>query len=325
MAGRLIDDFTVPWQPDASGLWTVAADSAAACLGLDGTGMALTARAGTASQSPYVQRVFGRALDLVDTDELRLWLRVTTTEPHLVLEAGPDSTAAGASWHRRLSVEQPDTWELHRLWLGDMPTALRRAVGLLRLRCPAPAPAFRAAVDDLAAGTPEALRDVGAALLGRLAELVTDVPAYFDVPPERRPPYVLISPLAVLPLPAPGGTVVDNETADGAYVRPRPRQLRLDYRIEAVAASHAERAEITEAITADLARDPRMPVFGEPLTLLPFEPDPLVTGPYRPPATPLYYRLHAPQEIGQRRPYGFAAPFLLTGPPGRTQPEVTPS
>ncbi|MCT9078076.1 hypothetical protein [Streptomyces fulvoviolaceus] len=325
MGSRVLDDFTSPWQSDGSGVWSAATGPEAACLGPDGRGMAVTATAGSGGQTPYVQRLFSPAQDLRDSTELRLWLRSSTVSPGLVLEAGTDPAAGGQPWHRRLRVEQPDTWELHRLWLGDMPPALRQAVGLLRLRGRTPTPAFTAAVDDLAAGTPEALRDADAALLARLDALVTGVPAFFDVPPDQSPPYIAISTFAVLALPPQSaGTLIDNETDQGAYVRPHPQQIRLDYRIEAVAAGHPERARITEAITAELAGSARLLVFDEPLALLPLEPGPLATGPYRPPATPLYYRLLAPQETGPRRPYGFGVPLLVTGQPDSLLREVTP-
>ncbi|QQM44586.1 hypothetical protein [Streptomyces liliifuscus] len=321
MGSRVVDEFGSPWPADDSGLWSAVSAPEAACLGADGRGMAITAGAG--DRSPYVQRIFSPALDLDDCTELRLWLRISLVSPRLILEAGADP--ADLPWQRRLCVERPDSWELQRLWLGDMPSGLRRGLGVLRLRCPAPAPAFGAAVDDLVAGTPEALRDAGDALLGRLDGLVPDVPAFFDVPPDQPPPYVSIGPCAVLPAPPQsGGDVVDNETAHGAYVRPRPQQLRLDYRIEAFAAAHSDRARITEAITAELARDPRLLVFDEPLALCPLEPGPLSTGPYRPPATPLYYRLLVPQETGPRRPYAFGRPLLTTGRPDSPLREGTP-
>ncbi|WP_420076088.1 hypothetical protein ACOAKG_07965 [Streptomyces sp. JL3001] len=325
MGSRVVDDFSSPWSPDGSGLWSASCMPGAARLGADGMGMFISADAGSDDRSPWVQRSFSPALDLRDCTELRLWLAVSDVSTRLLLEAGTLPSAADLPWHRRLRVEQPDTWELQRLWLGDMSSELRQGVRVLRLRCPAPAPTFAATVDDLAAGTPEALRDSGDALLGRLGGLLGGVPAFFDVPPGQPPPYISVGTCAVLPVPPQsGGAVVDNETDHGAYVRPRPQQLRLDYRIEAVATTHPERARITEAVTAELAHDPRLVVFGELLALLPLEPDPLATGPYRPPATPLYYRLRVPQETGPRRPHGFGRPLLVTGRPDSPLREVTP-
>ena len=101
-------------------------------------------------------------------------------------------------------VIQWETWELHRLWLGDMPNTLRQDVGFMRLRSLDPTIAFNASMEDLIAATPEPIQDVGAAMLARqdgryqvqVEAVNTDVPAILDLPenPGTRPmPYILIT------------------------------------------------------------------------------------------------------------------------------------
>jgi len=103
-----------------------------------------------------------------------------------------------------LPVTGANTWELQRIWLGDMTAALRRAVGFLRLRSLDGTIAFTAAVDDLIATAPRAIEDVDAALLARLdgvwrvpvAGVSTAVPAILDLPESpgtRTAPYVLVT------------------------------------------------------------------------------------------------------------------------------------
>jgi hypothetical protein len=324
---RLVDDFTTAWAPDASGHWTTAANPTAAYLGDDGSGMLLSAD-GTAGNF-FAQRVFTPALDLRDVTELRFWLRAgRAADPacYLAFEAGADPAATG--WQRLVRVERASAWELHRMWLGDMPAALRRAVAVLRFRAVLPQ-AFSASVDDLWAGTPEGLRDTETALLDRLGGRFslggTTVPALIEVPADQEPPYLTIRPFAVRGMPEyEGQDVVDNVTAGGACVRPHPRQVRLDYRIDVAAADHAGRTRLVEAVVTELARDPRLSVFAEPLRALPFDPDPVAAGPAEPGVTPLYYRVVAWLEVGDRTPAAFATPFLVTSQPDGRRREVTP-
>ena len=76
------------------------------------------------------------------------------------------------------------------LWLGDMPPALRQAVGFLRLVSLDGRIAFNAAVDDLLATTPDPVSGTDTALLQRLdltwsvdvSGVPTPVPAVLDLP-----------------------------------------------------------------------------------------------------------------------------------------------
>jgi hypothetical protein len=281
--------------------------------------MQLTATEGTGS--PFAQKTFAPALDLRDVTELRFWLRASRaasgTPFYLAFDAGTDT------WHRNLRVDQANVWQLHRLWIGDMPAGLRQSVTTLRFRSLAPV-AFTAAVDDLTAGTPQGVRDVETALRARIDNRFDGAPALFDVPGGQTQPFITISPFAVRALQEHEGIeVVDNETAGGAFVRPHPRRLRLDYRIEVSAAQRPQRAALIEAIAAEFARESQLIVFNEPQKVSPWEPDPLVAGPVPPGVTPLYYRTHTWLEIGPRVAHGYAVPFLMTGQPDGGPREVS--
>jgi hypothetical protein len=213
MSEQLVDDFTAAWTADPSGLWSVTSQGQASHLGEDGTGMLIEAAAGSAAGSaPYAERRFTSAFDLRPMDELRFWLRSsrpgdgTPANPfYLAFEADTDPAAAGGPWRRLVPVYARDGWELKALWLGDMPSALRQAVAVLRLRSLDRTVAFRAAVDDLVATRPEPIVDTDAALLRRLDQAFsvvvsgtpTNVPAVVSVPENpstQTPPYILIIP-----------------------------------------------------------------------------------------------------------------------------------
>jgi hypothetical protein len=342
MAIRVVDDFTVAWTADASGLWSATADTSASNLGADGYGMAITASAGSASgPDPYVQRVFSPSLDLRDWVELRLWVRsdrAATGAPdspfYLVVEASTDPADPSPSWSRFVRISQANRWELQRLYLGDMPDALRQAVAMLRVRGTDRTTGFNAAVDDLCASVPQAIEDLEAALLSRLDQRfsATDggptVPAVVNVPEgggTPAMPYILMSPWGAMPLTDfSGDEEIDNETAAGAYVRPHPRRLRLDYRIDVYADDRAQKARLLDAVIADLGGTPRLVAGDEPLMIVPFEPDPVLSGQVLPGQTSLYYRVLAWYEAGARVFLARAVPYILTAPlDGTAQPEVT--
>lgn len=332
MSVTSVDDFAGPWQPDPSGLWSAQSTATAANFGADGKGMAIHASPGaSAGPSPYVRRVFGAPLDLSTAAELRFWLRASRPaggegRPHyLAFEAGSDPAAAQLPWHRLLTVTRPGTWELQRLDLGDMPAALRGAVGVLRIRGLDRTISFDADVDDLIACSPQPVRDVETALVTRLDEAL-DAPVVL-LPTAAAPdaPYLGISPWSLVPQTEyVGEEVVDNETTAGAFVRPHPRRLRLDYRIEAYAEERSQQAALLEAVITELARDPRIVAANEPLVLSPFEPGATATGPTQPGVTPLYYRVVTWHETAARVFRPRAVPFLVTGQPSEANQEVSP-
>ncbi len=332
MSGRLVDDLAAPWQADGSGLWTLASTSSAARLGADGLGMEIRASAGaTALPQPYAERHFSSALDLRDSEELRFWLRSSrpgsgeASRPvYLAFEADTDPPS-GTPWRRLLPVRSADVWELQRLWIGDMPGALRQAVAYLRIVGLDGRIAFRASVDDLVATTPQPVTDVDAALLARLDGVFqvdvsgtpTAVPAILDLPEApgtRTAPYILLTPWSVVPVPDRGGVseVVDNPTDFGAHVRPAPALVRLEYRIDVYAGTRLQKSSLLDRIVPDLLHP--LVVDDEVFALETFQPSWEEAAADVPPGrTPLFYRLSVPVETGPRVFSGSAIPFLVVG------------
>jgi hypothetical protein len=328
----VVDTFAAPWAPDGSGLWTVASTSAAARYGADGLGMEISSAAGAAAApAPSAEKHFGVPLDLRDQSELRFWLRSSRpgdgspAQPvYLRVEATTDPPG-GPPWQRLVPVARADAWQLVVLWLGDMPPALRQAVGFLRLESLDGRIAFRAAVDDLIATTPAPVTNADAALAERLdgrwsvevGGVPTPVPAVLDLPEGPAPPaapYILVTPWSVRSPGTPGGEldVVDNPTAAGAFVRPSPSLVELVYRIDVWAQSRAQKSFLLDRIVADLLEpvviddvayraEPYTPADTERAALVP------------PGRTPLFVRLLLPVETGVRVFRPLAVPLVLVG------------
>ena len=328
----VVDTFAAPWTPDGSGLWVVASTSTAARYGADGLGMEISAAAGAAAApAPSAERHFAAPLDLRDHTELRFWLRSSRpgdgspAQPvYLRVEATTDPPA-GPPWQRLVPVARAETWQLVVLWLGDMPAAVRQAVGFLRLESLDGRVAFRAAVDDLIATTPAPVTNTDAALLDRLdgtwsvevGGVQTPVPAVLDLPegpPPPKAPYILVTPWSVRSPGNPGGEldVVDNATAAGAFVRPSPSLVELVYRIDVWAQDRAQKSFLLDRIVADLLdavviddvayrAEPYTPADTERAALVP------------PGRTPLFVRLLLPVETGTRVFHPLAVPLVLVG------------
>jgi hypothetical protein len=325
---RVLDDFATPWQADPSGLWTVTSSQAAARF--SGTGMTIAATAGaTPAPAPSASSTPAAALDLRDADELRLWLRSSRAgdgapvrPAYLAIEATRNPPTA-QTWSRVLPIRRADTWELHRLWVGDMPATLRRAVGVLRLRSLDATVGFRADVAELLAVLPQPIADVETALLDRLdgtysvdvSGTATPVPALVDVPENPgtpTAPYILVTPwsaFTVGPLGA-GRDVVDNLTSAGAHVRPAPATLRLEYRIDVFADERAHKTAVLEGLVVDMLRP--LVVAGRPITVEPFDAGGDGAGAAAG-RTPLFYRLLVPIETGAPEFHDSARPFLTVG------------
>ncbi len=328
----VVDDFTAPWTPDASGLWTVASTSTAARYGVDGLGMEIHAAAGiAAAPAPSAERHFAPALDLRPHDELRFWVRSSrpgdgsAAQPvYLLVEATTDPPV-GPPWQRLVPISKADTWQLVVLWLGDMPAALRQAVGFLRLASLDGRFAFSAAIDDLIATTPEAVAGADAALVDRLDEVwsvevagvSTPVPAVLDLPeapsvPDA--PYILITPWSIFSLGFAGGEldVADNPTPAGGFVRSAPAQVELIYRIDVWAETRQHKAFLLDRIVADLLGP--LIVDDVAYRLDQYRPSEQERAELVPPGrTPLFFRLVLPVETGARSFRGLAVPLVVVG------------
>jgi hypothetical protein len=334
MSARTVDDFSTAWTPDASGLWSTTSTEAADYLRAGGRGMEIVAVPGAgAAPQPFAERRFAPALDLRGDDELRLWLKGSrvgdgraNAPVYLAFEADTDPAAAGGPWQRLLPVAQAGRWEPHALWLADMPAALRAATAVLRVRSLAPQLGFTVAVDELVATRPQPITDGEAALRGRIdgAHSVTvagaakAVPAIIELlekPPQRQAPYVLLRQRRVLPLPrAANALVVDNHTPAGAYTRPAPAHVQLDYEVDVFVDEGVHRTQLLEEIAGGFAREPRLIVDGRPVELRTIDVE-ILAGQVR---APLFYRLEVPVETGARQFSERAAPFLLVGAQDRS-------
>lgn len=323
MSSRLIDGFAAPWTSD-SPRWVVTSTTGASRFGRGARGMQVVAAVGPAP-APSAAAQQTPALDLRDDAELRLWLRSTLAGDgrpgrpvYLTLEADTDP-ASGAPWRRPLPVGRARTWELHRLWLGDMPTPIRSAVAVLRLRGLDPTAAFTAALSDLLAVTPRAIADTEQALLARLHDRyrvpaapgpgTTTLPAGFAGPgvAAPAPPAIAITAWRVVPAARPEGPeAVDNRTPTGAAIRAASSVVGLEYRIDVIAADRGDTAHVLDAMVIDLLRP--LVVAGAPIAVEPFAGPPEPSG-----RTPLFVRLSVPVETGGREFHGLARPLLAVG------------
>jgi hypothetical protein len=338
-----IDNFAVPWNPDPGGLWTLTSTPDAGFIGV--SGMRIVSSNGLAGDpAPFAQRQFPTALDFGAYDELRFWFRSgrsgdgSPARPFYLIFEADGSPSSGAPWSRLLAIHKPETWELHRLWLADMPAAMRSAVGVMRLRSLNPEIAFVASIDSLIAMTPDPIQDVEAALLGRWHNQFqvttnggpTSVPALFDVPEiQQNPamPFILISPWSLRRNPAEreGGELIDNFTAQGAYVRPPPERLRLQYSLDVFATERTQKASVFEQIMHDLLVDTHLIVNNERLEIGSFAPAAelaaVLTAARR---TPIFCEVTVSMDVIPRQFQPWAVPLLYTAPlDGREIAELT--
>jgi hypothetical protein len=156
---------------------------------------------------------------------------------------------------------------------------------VLRLRSRDPTVAFAASIDDLLATTMEPLQDVDTALLAgvdrqfqvSIEGTLTDVSAIVDLPEnpgERTPPYILITPWSVQAVGKRGGSgeIIGNYTTTGAFVRPAPQEIQLEYRIDVLAQVRSHNTLVMGHILGDFGARLRLVVNGEPLEMTPFAP-----------------------------------------------------
>lgn len=344
MTSVVLDRLEDAWQVDASELWSVSVKAAHSSPAAEGMGMGILAASGAEEDpAPSASRRFTPPLDLRSYTELRFWLRSSriggglTDRPFfLSFEATRDPPDPGTSWSRLLPIERRETWELHRLWLGDMPASLRQEVGSLSLRSLDPTVSFNAAFDSLIACTPEPLGDVDAALSERLHDRfqirtqdgsAASVPIVLDLPKnpgERELPFILVTPWSIeLTEPSPGGEVIDNFGPEGAFVRSRPHTLHLAFRLEVFVQERSQKTLLLGSILSSFAARPYLMVNVERLPLRPFKPRTEQAVP--PGRTPLFYRLAVRLDVGEPRFQPHAVPFLTTAPSrdGRDKAEVT--
>jgi hypothetical protein len=211
----------------------------------------------------------------------------------------------------------------------------------MRLQSLDPTTAFSASFDDLIASTPEPLQDVDAGIMQRLDACFEVppaqgggpnifVPAIIDVPENpgtRNMPYILVTPLFIRVLGPQGGSseIVDNYTTTGAFVRSAPSDLELEFRVDAFTEERSQKASLLEQLLSDFGTNSHLAANGEALEITFFTPSSqqmeALTSPGR---TPLFFRLIARMETGERQFHPMAVPFLMTAPlDGIATAEVT--
>jgi hypothetical protein len=332
MSGFIVDNLTTSWENDSTGLWSLNISPASSFISEDGLGMAITAQKGSEGDpTPYARCLFDPLLDLSGAEELRFWFKSSRNgdgskgKPfYLAFEVFTNSQDPALFWSRLLPVTMVETWEMQRLWLGDMPVGLRQAVGFLQLRSLDPTVAFSGSMDCIIAVTSEPLQDVEQAILDRLNNRfqvsseggIIDVPAIIDLPEnpgQRTSPYILITPLSIKPNKEGSGEIVDNYTTEGAFFRPSPSMFQLEYIISIFSNERLQKARLFEGILSDFSKRPYLFVNCEQLRITPFFPSSEESAHLNPPGqTPLFYRLTIFIEVGKRQFRPLAVPFLKT-------------
>lgn len=333
------------WIPDSSGLWQVipTEDSPMVPLYISGRGVGITINAQASESSdpaslPFIEQPFTPPLALRRTGgdgtnaaaffrELRFWLRSSRVGNgqtprqgfYLSFEVANDDLGLSQEWF--IPVKQANTWELHRLWLGDLPEPLLQAITTLRFRALDNAQRFQAVLGDVIVTTPEPIQDGDTELLNRLdgrfevaiQDTPTLVPAFLELPENpgsRTPPYILITPWSVQLQRERGGSgeIADNyrvsptgETFEVAQ-RPAMKQVVLEYAIDVFAENRLQKAQLLDSVLADFSRQLYLVVNLEPLTLSSFNPAPERATEFAIPGrTPLYLQVTVDIEAGDRQ------------------------
>ena len=219
------------------------------------------------------------------------------------------------TWKRWLPIHQPNCWELQQLWLGDMANELRTSVAKIRISLGnSTAPLsdqwvrnlkFKAKMGDLLAVTPHPVQDVEKSFFERLQKHHSNV--IWELPENNTSksfPSIVIIPWSVQPRGELGGSVdiVDNYGPKGAYSRPIPKRLQLEYAIEVTAQKRTAKATLLDAIVEDFTRTSYFVIDGQPISLLPFVPSPeQLAESMSPGRSSLFFQVTVPIEAGSRQ------------------------
>lgn len=342
--------FPRPWVLDAdTPLWSLSATTAPGYVSEDATATMILARGGVANPPPFIQRQLLTPLDLRQIDELRFWFRSSrlgdgSSEKPFYLVFEITNSSSSLSWKRLVSVKQADVWQLHQMWLGDMPSSLRQAIEILRLHSLDAGIGFTAAIGDLIATTPTPIQDVDAVFLNRLNnrfQVVVDgtsmdVPAIIDLPENpgtRTLPHILITPWSIQLQDSTTGngelvdnyTLAANSSPAGAFIQPAQQPLRLNFSIDVFARERSQKAYLLEQILFSLHQQSFLVINGEPITITKFIPsDQEIAAYVTPGRTPLFYQVMIRMKTGERQFRPQAVPFILASPDTGTTPEAVP-
>lgn len=333
----------------SSSLWTLGEISISSHISQAAVATVIQSISGDSTDPvPFIEGHLDAPANLEAVEELRFWLRsdrLANGNPnhpfYLIFEVS--SSGSPSVWRRLLPIQQRGVWELHRLWLGDMPADLRQATETIRLRSLDTSLAFTASLGDILATHPTPLFDVDAYLVNHLHHrfqvpidgVATDVPANISVPENPNQtiafPSIVMMPWAIQPTGEELGELVDNYTATvagdtaGAYVRPSPQPVRLQYGIDVFALERSHKSYLLEQIVRQFSQPAFVAINGERLALSPFTPSPQELAAHVAPGrTPLFYQLTAHIETGDRQFRPQASPFILAGPANGVTPEAIP-
>jgi len=208
------------------------------------------------------------SLDLLQVDELRLWVQSDRTAPgsSFFLEVRLASAALpfedpGNSWRSLVGIENRNAWERLRIDLGELPAAIRGAVDQVELRCVDGSQPFTVWVDDVIGVRDELIGDVEAALVARLENRVIlgggPVPAIVHGPdlPEPAPKTylrVLLFDVRYSDERTSATRTRGDYTAAGYDIRPRSVAYDLYYQLDVFAETRADQARLLEFLLAEL-------------------------------------------------------------------------
>lgn len=258
------------------------------------------------------------ALDLTSFDEIRLWLWSSRgadgseAQPFFLEVRLASATMSiqdpANTWSRYLSASQAETWELVRLSLDGLQTAVREAVNLIQLRCVNTTVAFTCYIDDVLAVREEMIGDVDAALLELLHQQVRVdgalIPAFFIHP--ENPPEELIPSIRIMQYDiqydSSRTSVVRSRsdfTTSGFRLRPTSIAYDLYYAVDVYAHSRQQKTQVMEFVLRTLSPCSALFVNGvqirlEWITISPLD----ETGKWRSDRELLYFKVATRQENG---------------------------
>lgn len=324
MKSKALDDSsdkTAWWQASPQAWFLTALEAASLPPYVSQTGgLAIQAVPVSSSEPPFIEHLFTPALDLSQFQELRFWFssnRIASgkSEHPFYLKVELLNSSGGVMWERWLPIGQPNCWELQQLWLEDLDTTLRQSIATIRLRALAHDVAFTAQMGDLLGVTPQPVQDLENALLDRL-ELIKPKGGVFwelpESPPSKTLPCIVIIPWSVQPKGELGGSIdivdnygwrrLDDQQVEGAYIRPIPKRLQLEYAIDVAASKRGEKAQLLDAILDDFTRTPYFIIDGYRISLIPFMPAPeQLAESMSPGRAPLFFQITVPIEAGKRQ------------------------
>lgn len=334
MSSYILDNLTTVWETNGTELWSLCINAAPSFIGENNLIMEITAQKGSEGDPrPYARRLFDPPLDLSRTEEIRFWLRSSRIgdgsqrKPfYLSFEVSNNPPNPDLSWSRLLQINRTGKWDIHKLWIGDMPANLRQSVGFLQFRSLDPTVEFNASTSSIVAVTAEPLQDMELSMFERLnnrfqviiENQITEVPALIylpENPSQIDPPYILITPLSIKPSKYGTGDVIDNYTTNGVFFRPVPTMFQLEYIITVYAQERSQKVHLLETILSDFSKTPYLFVNGERLDITPFLPSTEEVSYLNSLGqTPLFYRVNVFIETGDRKFRPLAVPFLKTAP-----------